>query len=180
MLRSSFSRGRHGTRYPYSLCQTKGCEAYGKSIKRDTLEDEVGQLIKQLEPAPILIEMAAAMFRRAWTHRLEQAANAMRVAKQQIADLDRDIAKTLDRILKASNETVIRAYEAKVADLEKRKALLTAKTTQMPESRGTMEHRRTGCLFPRKLLENMGEYPNRPASRGVQTGLRRPHQILPK
>lgn len=44
-LRSSFARG-NGGRYAYYLCQQKGCEAYGKSTKRDVLEGEVGAIIR--------------------------------------------------------------------------------------------------------------------------------------
>ncbi len=40
-LRSSITKG-NGGQYHYYLCQTKGCDHYGKSIKRDKIEGEVG------------------------------------------------------------------------------------------------------------------------------------------
>ncbi|MEM9968379.1 MAG: zinc ribbon domain-containing protein [Pseudomonadota bacterium] len=45
-LRSSFAKGKLGKRYPYYLCQTKTCDHYGKSIKRNQIEGEVGEIIK--------------------------------------------------------------------------------------------------------------------------------------
>ena len=39
------------------------CEAYGKSIRRDQIEGEVGDLLKSLEPSKNLITFATAMLR---------------------------------------------------------------------------------------------------------------------
>ena len=46
-LRSSFTKGNGGS-YHYYLCQTKGCPSYGKSIPRDKLEGEFGEIVKTL------------------------------------------------------------------------------------------------------------------------------------
>ncbi|WP_187432190.1 hypothetical protein ROLI_013180 [Roseobacter fucihabitans] len=108
-LRSSITKGNGGS-YPYYLCQTKSCDAYGKSIKRDVLEDEVGEIIKALQPTAGLIKLATAMFRHAWAARRDQAQGILRNGKRQIIALDEEIATVLDRIMAASNATVIRTY----------------------------------------------------------------------
>ena len=74
-LRSSMAKGR--TRhYPYYLCQTKGCISYGKSIARDKIEDEVGDIIRSLQPSRALIALATAMFRDAWNAGSRRPANS--------------------------------------------------------------------------------------------------------
>ncbi len=48
----------------YYLCQTKTCDAYGESIKRDKIEGHVGEMIADLQPTPGLIALARAMSAR--------------------------------------------------------------------------------------------------------------------
>ncbi len=88
-LRSSLARGKLGKRYPYYLCQTKTCDHYGKSIKRDKFEDEVGALIKGLQPSPDLIALARAMFRKAWNACASQAETIRTSAESQIKALEK-------------------------------------------------------------------------------------------
>ena len=106
-LRSSWSTGRH-KRYAYYLCQTKDCASYGKSIARDKVEGEVGDLIKTLQPTESLYKLAAAMFRVAWEHRVAQANEAIRVGRRQIADIEKQVDALLNRVLDANNAAVIR------------------------------------------------------------------------
>jgi len=138
-LRSSFSKGRHGVRYPYYLCQTRECEANGKSIKRDVLEDDVGAIVKRLEPAEGLTTLVAAMFRKAWDVRQAQAADVARVIKRQIVGIERDIEKTLDRLVDTSSQTVIRAFARKVDQLEKEKALLSERAVNQAQPTRSFE-----------------------------------------
>ncbi|WP_185960961.1 recombinase zinc ribbon domain-containing protein [Aliiroseovarius halocynthiae] len=50
-LRSSWSKGKTKY-YPYYLCQSKGCDSYGKSIPRDKIEGAFADVVKTLEPSP--------------------------------------------------------------------------------------------------------------------------------
>lgn len=138
-LRSSFSKSRNGTKHPYYLCQTKTCEAYGKSIRRDDLERDVGELIRQLEPAQGLTKLIRAMFRKAWDIRAEQAQEAAGVMRQKISGLEREITKTVDRIVNTDSEAVIKALETKVDNLEKQKLLLTDKASSQAKPAKTFE-----------------------------------------
>lgn len=122
-LRSSWPRGKTKS-YPYYLCQTKTCPQYGKSIPRDHLETEVGELIRTLQPTPGLFALARAMFAAAWDARRAQAADILQTGRRRITELDRQIETLLARILDASNTTVIRSYETRVSDLERQKLVL--------------------------------------------------------
>ncbi|MEM1363744.1 MAG: zinc ribbon domain-containing protein, partial [Pseudomonadota bacterium] len=122
-LRSSWSTGST-KRYAYFLCQTKGCEAYGKSIPRDRIEGDVGALLKKLAPTENVIALAKAMFRQAWDQRVTHARAAVTSAKSQLTAIDKQIDGLLTRVLDATNATVIRSYESKISALEKEKATL--------------------------------------------------------
>lgn len=139
-LRSSWSKGvtRH---YAYYLCQTKGCDAYGKSIPRDRLEGEVGSLIRTLQPTQGLMELTRAMFRKAWDHHETQAKDVRRSAKQEIARLEKEIETVVDRIMATTNDTLIHRYEAKVDKLEKQRALLAEKLAENGRPKGTFEEK---------------------------------------
>ena len=156
-LRSSWAKGRH-KHYAYYLCQTKTCDAYGKSIPRDQIEGEVGKIIKTLQPSKELIQMASAMFRIAWEARRALAANAIASGKQQIQDISKQIDTLLERILGATSETVIQAYEAKIGDLERAKAIATEQLAKHAEPKGNFEEKLEPVLTflanPWKLWEN--------------------------
>lgn len=123
-LRSSWSRGR-SKRYPYYLCQTKGCDNYGKSIARDKVEADVGELVKTLQPTKGLITLATKMFRDVWNMQKDQAAEIVASAKLKLGEIEKQTATLLERIMETSNPAVLETYEAKIGQLNKEKALLT-------------------------------------------------------
>ena len=137
-LRSSISRG-NGGHYPYYLCQTKGCEAYGKSIKRDALENEVGTLVQALQPSQGLLALATAMFQAAWSARTSQAETIREEARRQLKALDAQIDTLLDRIVEATNARVISAYESKIAKLERDRAAIVEQSANQAEPKGSFE-----------------------------------------
>ena len=87
-LRSSWSKGR-GKSYPYYLCHTKTCVSYGKSIPRDKLEGDIGDLIRDLQPTENLFVLAKAMFSVAWEQRSMQAAEIIRSGERQISSVEK-------------------------------------------------------------------------------------------
>ena len=69
-LTAGWSSGRTA-RYPYYLCPKRGCESYGKSIRRNTIEGEFETLHETLRPTEALFQVACAMFKQLSNHRLE-------------------------------------------------------------------------------------------------------------
>lgn len=122
-LRSSWTKGRN-QRYPYYLCQTKTCASYGKSIPRDKLEAEIGNIIKDLQPNQTMLDLVKVMFRSAWDQRLAQADETIKSAKRQIKALEKQTEALLTRIVHATNASVVNAYEDKIATLEQNKLRL--------------------------------------------------------
>lgn len=155
-LRSSWPKGRN-RHHAYYLCQTKGCAQYGKSIPRERLEGEVGNLIRSLQPTPGLFAVARAMFAAAWHQRSEQAAEILRAGQRQVEAIDKQVETLLSRILDASNPTVIRSYESKVSELELQKLVLAEQTARQAEPQGRFEDQLEPALTfvanPYKLWE---------------------------
>ncbi|WP_274594816.1 recombinase family protein [Parasedimentitalea marina] len=119
-LRSSWTKGKT-KRYPYYLCQSKAYASYGKSIARNQVESDVGDLIKQLQPSQKLFILATAMLKYAWDHQRNQSAEIVSAAKRKVMNIEKEIDALLTRILAASNNTVIARYEDKIAELENRR-----------------------------------------------------------
>ncbi|MEP2640814.1 recombinase family protein [Roseobacter sp.] len=163
-FRSSWTKGATKL-YPYYLCQTKGCDAYGKSIPRDTLEGEVGDLIKTLQPTQGLIAVASAIFRQVWDIRRDQAKALRASSKRELTRVEKEINAVLDRIMSASNAAIICPYEDKVEGLERQRAILTEKLGKEVEPKGAFEEKLELALTflsnPWKVWENGGIYARR-------------------
>ncbi len=130
--RSSWARGRT-KHYAYYLCQTKSCDSYGKSIARDKVEGDVGEIIKALQPTQQLFALAKAMFRHAWNQRLAQAQDAITSGQRQIKQID----TLLSRIMDATNTRVIQTYEEKIGALEKTKIIATEQLAKQAKPKGS-------------------------------------------
>ena len=67
------------------------------------------------------------MFENAWSQRTSQAQARRQELARQAAQIERQITGLLDRIVDATHASVIRAYEARVAEMEQQK-LIVAET----------------------------------------------------
>lgn len=137
-LRSCWSKGKT-KHHPYYLCQTKTCAHYGKSIRRDKLEGEFGDLLHQLEPNQTLFDVAKAMFRDAWTIRSAQAKQDAAASTKQISEIEKQIDTLLGRIVETESTTVIKAYESKIEMMERQKMILQEKQREKPALRHSFD-----------------------------------------
>lgn len=135
-LTACWSTGRKA-KHPYYLCPNKrgGCPSYGKSIKRDVLEGEFVTLLRSLTPSETLFRLATRMFKDLWTRRLSQAQDHGKALAAKLANVERDTAKLLERVLDANLPSVITAYENRIAALEKEKLLIREKIAQSGQPR---------------------------------------------
>jgi hypothetical protein len=137
-LTACWTQGKN-QKYPYYLCPTKGCESYRKSIRREELEEEFESILRHLEPSENLFALVRAMFRDAWDMRLQQAAQAANAMKANIRSVEKQIDQLLDRIVDATNESVVAAYEKRIARLEREKALALEKLSRTGKPLHTFE-----------------------------------------
>lgn len=122
-LTACWSKGSHG-RYPYYLCPKRGCESYGKSIRRDKLETDFEILLQRVQPSENVFRVARAMFTELWNRRLAKGKAQAKAMGAEIVRVEREIEKLLERIVEASVPSVIAAYELRVGKLEGEKHLL--------------------------------------------------------
>ena len=153
-LTSCWSKGKR-KKYPYYLCVTKGCASRSKSIPRHIIEGEFETIIRSLQPTPSLFGIAHDMFKRVWNRRSSRCDEQAVTLKQDIVWFDKQVEQLLERIIVATNTSVIAAYEAKIAkiELEKKVALekleLSAHSQQSFET--TFEHACNFLASPCKL-----------------------------
>ena len=119
-LTACWSKGSHG-KYPYYLCPKRGCENYGKSIRRDKIEGEFEALLANVQPSESLFKVARAMFKDLWDHRATQTQSQTKALGAQLVKIDREVNQFLQRIVETSMPAVISAYEERIRKLQEEK-----------------------------------------------------------
>ena len=112
-LTACWSQGRAG-RYPYYLCQQKGCAMKGRAISRDVLHAQFSDLLRGLSPAPSLLDVARSMFRDRWhaVHGLQSSSR--KAARDQAKQIDKQIEGLGKRLVSATSPHIIAAYEEQI------------------------------------------------------------------
>ncbi len=135
---AGWSKGRHRD-YAYYSCRSKGCQGYGKSIRREVIEGDFVKVLKSSVPTPEFQALFTKMFTKHWDSHRAQIKSAHTSIKEQISHLDLQISGMLNRIVDASTDSVIKAYEKKVDDLEMEKLVLTEKRDLAGKSTATFQ-----------------------------------------
>lgn len=125
--------------YPYYLCDTRGCESNRKSVARDKIEDGFADILKTIQPTRELFALAKAMFKDAWSLRLTEAQREKDAITRHLADIDKHVEALLERIVESDNPVVVKAYETKIAKLERNKLILAEKAAQTVPPKGRLE-----------------------------------------
>ena len=122
-LTASWSRGEYSL-YPYYFCPKRGCESYGKTIRRETIEGQFETMLRRLQPSEEVFAAARAMFKTLWDHRLASQVETGRALDAELSTIERQIEQFLDRIADTDVPSIIAAYEKRIRDLEERKIVL--------------------------------------------------------
>lgn len=122
-MTAAWSKGRNA-HYPYYVCFQKGCELKGKSVRKERVEAEFEALLKTLTPVPALLDVVKAMFADRWTTELRSAKDRSQAAKVEVAVIEQKIGRLVARIVDATNDQVIQAYESQIALLTDEKLKL--------------------------------------------------------
>ncbi len=153
-LTACWSRGGN-TVYPYYLCPTKGCASYGKSIRRETLEEQSEALLLELRPSESMFQMALEMFRELWDSRLAASKTRGKSIESELRATESKIEQFLDRIVDTASPAAITAYEKRISTLEERKTELSEKIANCGRSLESFDETfRTAFAFlgnPEKL-----------------------------
>ncbi|QQG35157.1 MAG: recombinase family protein [Micavibrio aeruginosavorus] len=125
-LTACWSKGKLA-HHPYYLCPKRGCESYGKSIRRNVIEGEFEDLLKELQPSANLFETAYAMFKDLWGHRAAHGEGRTKALKSELVKIEKQVDQFLDRIADAEVPSVVSAYEKRIKRLEDQKIVLAEK-----------------------------------------------------
>lgn len=125
-MTACWSKGR-SAKYPYYLCDTKGCVEYRKSFRKEKLEGEFELLLKDLRPSANLFAMAFEMLRDIWQTKLQSAEDDKDAMKKQLSLMDRKSTQIMDRLIDTNNDAMVTAYEARLREMDEQKVFLTEK-----------------------------------------------------
>lgn len=125
-LTACWSKGR-SRKYPYYLCDTKGCAEYRKSFRREKVEGAFEELLRELQPTEELFNLAFDMFRDLWDAKLKSSATRSAALLKEVRLIETKLDNLLDRIVDASSDSVVAAYENRIRALEEQKALAREK-----------------------------------------------------
>jgi len=168
-LTACWSKSSTGKRHAYYLCQYKHCSFRGKSIRRDAMEGDFADMLKELQPSQSGMRAAAMMFKDLWDRKAAMSTQLVKSMKQDLITVETQIQTLLDRIMNASSTSVVGAYENRIGQLEQKKLELTQKCAQNGQpTRPFEEMFERAMLFlanPCKIWENGGLEYKRNAAR---------------
>ena len=119
--KASFSKGR-SKRYGYYVCQTKTCdESYGKSVRKEKLEEDFEALLKSVRPSQAIVRVATRLFKAAWDKSIQDFDARRSAALDAAKSIEKQIEKLVDRILESSQPRMIAVYEKEMDRLEKQR-----------------------------------------------------------
>ena len=127
-LTSCWSTSKTGAKHAYYMCFEKTCSRNRKSIRRDKIEGEFAAVLARVTPNQSLVDVAYSMFKNAWEQRVAQSRAFAMYCKQEAAQIERQVEKLLDRVVEAGSDSVVRAYEKRIAGLERQALVLREKS----------------------------------------------------
>ncbi len=119
-MTSSHSKGR-SRRYPYYLCQKKGCDSYGKSIPREVIEGEFVQLLQGLQPTRQFFMFALEAFADLWAIRMGSIDEQRQSLRKELTVTTKQGERLLERIIHTEDEAAVPVYEKRLSAIELRK-----------------------------------------------------------
>ena len=138
-LTSCWSKSKTGKKHPYYMCFNKRCESRGKSIRKDLIEGRFTELLTEVQPAPAMAELALAMFRRAWDQQSEWMCSLADQANKRIAEIEKQSAALLERVVDATSTAVVTRYEQRIEELERERLVMAEKLERQAAPRKTFE-----------------------------------------
>ena len=122
-LTACWAKGR-SARHPYYHCPKKGCDSYGKSVRRADIEGEFELLLASTRPTPGLVKVASAMFKEIWDARVAQIGAQGTALKSELLKIEKQITQFIDRAMATNAPAMIEVYEGKVVELTTQKSLI--------------------------------------------------------
>ncbi len=156
LLGGAYSRGRHAE-YPYYFCLNKACPRYRKSFSSDEMHGEFEALLKRMTPTVEVIDLATGVFKETWEKRSAGTAEQAAILRKEINSTEKHIGLLIDRIADTTNPELIKAYEARLVELQRKKVAQVEKIENshgvLPDFDATLRTALNFLASPWKLWE---------------------------
>ncbi|MEQ8306914.1 MAG: recombinase family protein [Hoeflea sp.] len=131
-LTAYYAKGRN-KHYPYYECFNKECDERRKSIRKDVIEGEFETLIQSMRPHASLMSTVSAMFRTIWNARMSGFEAKRIEQKRALKGIAAKISNVTDRLIETTSTSAIKAYEAKLEQLEAERVMISENLAQKPD-----------------------------------------------
>ena len=133
--RGAWSKGRQ-KHYGYYVCQTKGCDSYGKSARKEDVEGRFEELLDSLTPRPELIKVGTRIFRTLWDKHCKGFEERRAAAGEALRAVEAQMQGVITRAVNATQPTLIAAYETEIGRLESQRAIEAEKLACISSENG--------------------------------------------
>lgn len=124
-LTAAWTTGRKN-KYPYYFCQNRECEIHGKTIKKETIEKEFSEVLKENALKPEVANLMTAVFECVWKEEVSTLEARKNSLKVEIKALEVRERKFAEAAAGAKSEAIRRAYENQLEFIVKEAEALTA------------------------------------------------------
>lgn len=138
-LTACWSKSKTGKKHPYYQCFYRSCASNRKSIRKDVIEGQFAALLADIQPSPTMFALAKDMAGSVWGQLGEQAASMREEVRRRIAEIEKQTAALLDRIIEASSQSVITRYEQRINELERERLVMAEKLETKARPRKSFE-----------------------------------------
>ncbi len=112
-LTGVWANGRN-KKHPYYFCQNKMCVEKGKTSKKDVIEAEFDNLLKEIVLKKDISGVAQLMFDRAWSQEVYRERKTQNDFKFQKIELENKIEQYANLMLATTSDTLKRTYEHRI------------------------------------------------------------------
>ncbi|EIE52909.1 resolvase-like protein [Salipiger aestuarii] len=103
----------------------------------DTVDHPLPEAVQRRRT--LTFDRVRSMFKDAWDQRLGQAKARSQAAQAEVKKLAKQIDSLVDRIVESQNDRVTKAYESRIAKLEREKIRLEETIAKSGKSKHTFE-----------------------------------------
>lgn len=129
-LTASWCKGR-AKKYPYYHCKTKGCELYGKNLKKEEVESDFEALLKSLSPSEAVLNLAKAIIKDCWKEKKAGHAKILADLDRKTKELDHKIDGFMGRVLETDDREMVRHYESHIKKLRMERDIKSAQAKEV-------------------------------------------------
>lgn len=122
-LTASWSHGRNHP-HPYYRCRNLKCVRNNKSIRRKDLEDSFRCLLKKLKPKSRVLDLTKEIALQEWTDVSKGVDSGKVKIAEDILKIKSDIKDLIEKIKKATSDSVVKLYENEIDELSKKEITL--------------------------------------------------------